>query len=319
MHCQLRSARPICCNKLTSKPIFAESLTRTRFVKVGNSTQLSFTRKQCSGLAQSRSASIRECRFRAGRNEVQTEVQEKSSNSASSTSEQSYNLLGAAVGLLLWAAFVGYALLLSPNQTPYRDMYFLEKLSGLGVDDGVQVNAVFTQLFFMMGVWPAIYAALLVPSARSGNKIPAWPFVALSFGVGVFSLGPYFALWTPSKEAVAPPSKEETQGFSRLGLKGTESRIGAWLLLAGAVATVAQAALAGGAAWKAFFQLFVESRFVHVTTTDFTALCLFAPFWMWNDAEKRQWKGRDQWLPLLSVVPFLGPAIYLTLRPSAED
>ncbi len=84
-------------------------------------------------------------------------------------------------------------------------------------------------------------SALTVVAA--GGQIPAWPFVALSFGVGVFALGPYFALWTPSKEAVAPPSKEEIQGFSRLGLKGTESKIGAWLLLAGAVATVMQVLL----------------------------------------------------------------------------
>ena len=53
-----------------------------------------------------------------------------------------------------------------------------------------------------------------------------------------------------------------------------------------------QAALAGGEAWSAYWELFVESRFVHVTTTDFAALSLFAPFWMWNDAEKRQWQGR---------------------------
>jgi hypothetical protein len=65
----------------------------------------------------------------------------------------------------------GYAFFLSPNQTPYRDMYFLEKLSGLGVNDGVQINAVFTQLFFIMGLWPCIYAALLIPSARSGNSV----------------------------------------------------------------------------------------------------------------------------------------------------
>ena len=64
----------------------------------------------------------------------------------------------------------GYAFFLSPNQTPYRDMYFLEKLSGLGVNDGVQINAVFAQLFFIMGLWPCIYAALLIPSARSGNS-----------------------------------------------------------------------------------------------------------------------------------------------------
>ena len=64
----------------------------------------------------------------------------------------------------------GYAFFLSPNQTPYRDMYFLEKLTGLGENDGVQVNAVFTAICLMMGVWPCIYSALLIPSARSGNK-----------------------------------------------------------------------------------------------------------------------------------------------------
>jgi hypothetical protein len=54
----------------------------------------------------------------------------------------------------------------------------------------------------------------------------------------------------------------------------------------------AQAASAGGEAWQEYFQLFAESRFVHVTSADFAALCLFAPFWMWNDAEKRQWQSR---------------------------
>lgn len=66
---------------------------------------------------------------------------------------------------------VDYAFVLSPNQTPYRDMYLLEKLSGLGADDGVAVNTVFTRLCWMMGVWPAVYAALLLPSAKSGNKV----------------------------------------------------------------------------------------------------------------------------------------------------
>ena len=49
-------------------------------------------------------------------------------------------------------------------------MYFLEKLTGLGENDGVQVNAVFTAICLMMGVWPCIYSALLIPSARSDNK-----------------------------------------------------------------------------------------------------------------------------------------------------
>ena len=66
-----------------------------------------------------------------------------------------------------------YGFVLSPNQTPYRDMYFLEKLLGLGADDGVAVNTVFTRLCWLMGVWPAVYASLLLPTAKSGNKVCA--------------------------------------------------------------------------------------------------------------------------------------------------
>ncbi len=69
--------------------------------------------------------------------------------------------------------FADYGFVLSPNQTPYRDMYFLEKLLGLGVDDGVKVNTVFTRLCWLMGVWPAVYASLLLPTAKSGNKVQA--------------------------------------------------------------------------------------------------------------------------------------------------
>ena len=60
---------------------------------------------------------------------------------------------------------------LSPNQVPYRDQYFILKQVGLGPDDGFQLNTVWVQLFNAMGIWPAIYASLLIPSGRSGNKV----------------------------------------------------------------------------------------------------------------------------------------------------
>ena len=69
-----------------------------------------------------------------------------------------------------------YGFVLSPNQTPYRDMYFLEKLLGIGANDGVAVNSVFTRLCWLMGVWPAVYASLLLPSAKSGNKVQCSAF-----------------------------------------------------------------------------------------------------------------------------------------------
>ncbi|KAK9823772.1 hypothetical protein WJX72_005409 [[Myrmecia] bisecta] len=227
--------------------------------------------------------------------------------------------LAVSIGIgLVYAALLGYAFFLSPNQTPFRDQYFLEKLVGVGVQDGVTINSVFSQLFLIMGVYPAIYAALLIPSARSANKIPAWPFVAVSFFLGAFALGPYFALWSPSQDVQAPPRKEELEGWKNLGLKITESRANGILLLVASLVIFGQAATAGGAAWAEYGRLFDESRFVHVTSVDFLTLSCFAPFWMYNDASARQWEPRDKLLPILSLLPVVGPAIYLVLRPRAE-
>ncbi|KAJ9534892.1 hypothetical protein QJQ45_029548 [Haematococcus lacustris] len=78
------------------------------------------------------------------------------------------------------------------------------------------------------------------------------------------------------------------------------------------------AAIAGEESWAAYFKLFEESRFVHVTTIDFACLTLFAPFWMNNDAEARKWSARGTFVPLLSVIPILGPAAYLILRPKTN-
>jgi hypothetical protein len=60
-----------------------------------------------------------------------------------------------------------------------------------------------------MGIWPAIYASLLIPAGRSANKLPAWPFVMLSFAFGVFALLPYFTFWRPLRGQQLPPPSEE--------------------------------------------------------------------------------------------------------------
>ncbi len=65
----------------------------------------------------------------------------------------------------------GYAIFLSPNQTPYRDSYFVEKLLGQGADDGVTVNVIFSQFWNLLGVLPATFWALIIPSSKSGNKV----------------------------------------------------------------------------------------------------------------------------------------------------
>jgi len=57
---------------------------------------------------------------------------------------------------------------------------------------------------------------------------------------------------------------------------------------------------------------------VHATSIDFTLCTLLAPFWMSNDAEGRRWEQRGTLVPLLAVLPLVGPAIYLMLRPKAD-
>lgn len=64
-----------------------------------------------------------------------------------------------------------YGFFLATNQTPYRDQIFIQRIIGIGEKDGFIVNPVFVSLFSIMGIYPAIYASLLVPAGRSENKV----------------------------------------------------------------------------------------------------------------------------------------------------
>ncbi len=53
---------------------------------------------------------------------------------------------------------------------------------------GTNINPVFFALFNIMGIYPALYAAILNPSARSRNK--AWRCPPTAAGPGVLSAFP---------------------------------------------------------------------------------------------------------------------------------
>ncbi|KAI8102670.1 hypothetical protein M9434_005469 [Picochlorum sp. BPE23] len=236
--------------------------------------------------------------------------------------EDNGNVIGS-VGLFgLWGALLGYAVFLSPNQTPALDQYFLRKFLNLE-DDGVSINTVFTSLFYVMGLWPLIYTSLLIPAGmRKG--LPVFPFVALSYAIGAFGLLPWMALWGPSTSDDGgppnmPPGGQDVEGFKNSITRGMESPITAWGILGGTLYCLWSAAVAGSGQWNDYLQLFSVSRFVHVTSIDFTTLCLLAPFWMENDAKLRRWEGKDTLLPILACFPVLGPALYLVLRPRSSE
>ena len=97
--------------------------------------------------------------------------------------------------------------------------------------------------------------------------------------------------------------------------RALESRVTAAVLLVATLGLAGKALSAGGAAWEDFGHLFLESKFVHVTTVDFVTLTLTAPFWVWNDASVRRYQGPAL---LFALLPLLGPVLWLNVRPRSE-
>lgn len=125
-----------------------------------------------------------------------------------------------------WGLFVFYATKLAPNQAVVTDKTLLEAALNGGVNaDGETINRVFYSLFIVMGLWPVMYASLLLPTGKSANKVPAWPFVSLSMFLGAGALLPYFALWSPCKQEEVYKSKSRVSAF-------LESKVSAGLNLA---------------------------------------------------------------------------------------
>ncbi|KAK1439753.1 hypothetical protein QVD17_05573 [Tagetes erecta] len=212
---------------------------------------------------------------------------------------------------LLYGGLMYYVFNLSPNQTPSTDMYLLKKLCYLIGDDGFQPNRVIVSLWNIMGLWPIVYSMLLIPSGRSSKgNVPVFPFAVLSFFLGAYALIPYFVLWRPP-----PPVTEESE-LKKWPLNFLESKLTAGVIFAVGLGLIVNAGLATGDNWKEYFQYFGGSRLIHVTSIDFTLLSTFAPFWVYNDMTVRKWTDKGFWLLPLSVVPFLGPALYVLLRPS---
>jgi hypothetical protein len=164
------------------------------------------------------------------------------------------------------------------------------------------INPLVVALFNLMGVWPGIYAAVLLTDGR-GQKIPAWPFVAGSFALGAFALLPYMALRRPFPR---------WQGAVPLILRIWNSRLlgAVWLVL---TLVFLSYGLSQGS-WADWWQAFQTNRFIHVMSLDFALLSLLFPLVLGDDLSRRG-ISPVPWLALVSVLPLVGPALYIMVRP----
>jgi hypothetical protein len=198
----------------------------------------------------------------------------------------------------LWLGLVIYAFGFAPPNQP--DTFELIQKLSTGQWQGI--NPLVISLFNIMGVWPMIYACLLLLDGR-GQKIPAGLFVGASFGVGAFALLPYFALRQPNPSFT---------GEKTALLKLLDSRWTGALLAAGTIALLAYGLLAGD--WSDFAQQWRTDRFIHVMSLDFVLLCLLFPAVLGDDMARRGLQNqRIFWA--VSLVPLLGAVAYLTGRP----
>ncbi|MBP5977247.1 DUF2834 domain-containing protein [Brasilonema sp. CT11] len=202
----------------------------------------------------------------------------------------------------LWLGFVVYAFFFAPPDQP--DTFDLIKDLSTGQWQGI--NPLIIALFNIMGIWPMIYSCLVFIDGRA-QKIPAWPFASVSFGVGAFALLPYLALREPN---------QEFPGSKNAFLKILDSRLTGIAL---AIATVILIAYGiGQGDWGNFVQQWQTSRFIHVMSLDFCLLSLLFPALLGDDMARRDIKN-PQLFWLIGLIPLFGPLIYLCIRPPLQE
>lgn len=204
--------------------------------------------------------------------------------------------------VLLWLGFIVYAFGFAPPDQPDT----LDLIKRLSIGQWTDINPVIVALFNVMGLWPVMYACLALVDGH-GQPIPAWPFVVGSFALGAFALLPYLALRQPNPTFSPPKSKL---------IALLDSRWVGGSLLVGASVLVGYGLYAGD--WGDFVSQWQRSRFIHVMSLDFCLLWLLIPSLLGDDMARRGLKNPGLF-GLVSAIPVLGAATYLSLKPSLPE
>jgi hypothetical protein len=205
---------------------------------------------------------------------------------------------------ILWLSFVGYTIWLNPLGQAYTWQVVGQLLSfQLG-----EVNGYLVAIFWLMGVWPMIYACLMFADGHR-QELPAWPFFIGANFLGMLWLMPYF-LFRQRQSTFEGP---KDQWLAWLDRRST----GAWLL---AIATglVLYALLTGD--WSDFINAFRHRTFVHLITLDWMLMGLVFPLTtLFPDDMARRGLKRRWMFWAVALVPLWGPLFYLCFRPPLQE
>lgn len=203
---------------------------------------------------------------------------------------------------LLWVAFIAYALFMAPGNSPANDPIFKDLLTLQSREPWLLT------VFSWLGIFPVVFTCLLLRKSVTtlkGQRIPAWPFVLFSFGLGAFALLPYFALISPSRTGIhdrVPSVKQSKRGVSRVASHKLTHLILLLLTLGSALYALTEGNL------DRFVDAFYQSSFVHIMTIDFVVLTLLSMYAIFRDARVN---GRTSSWAWAGLLPLAGPLVYL--------
>lgn len=203
---------------------------------------------------------------------------------------------------LVWLIFTTYTLLIAPLDQP-GVLTLMEKLIKFELSD---INPIVVSIFWLMGVWPMIYAGFLFIDERT-QKISAWPSFLTSNGAGVIGLLPYLIVRRPN---------QEFSGNKNIWIKILDSRLYGVILSLVTAGLLSYAILAGD--WQDFFKQWHTNPFVHLISLDFCLMCVVFPSVLGDDMGRRGLRdSKIFWI--VNLVPLLGALAYLSLRPPLPE
>src|SRR5919199_1882183 len=205
---------------------------------------------------------------------------------------------------VIWVGFVAYTIALAPLDQP--DTWPVVK--NLLTFQLREVNAILVAIFWLMGVWPMIYACLMFVDGRM-QHFRVWPYFIGSNGTGVICLLPYLIVRKPNQEFYGKKDK---------WLRILDRRSTGVFLLVSTIGLLSYAILAGD--WGDYIQQFQTRHFVHLISLDFCLMCLIFPLTsLFDDDMARRGLNDSRIFWAVALVPLFGPLVYLCLRPPLRE
>ncbi|MFC4354957.1 hypothetical protein ACFO0S_07845 [Chryseomicrobium palamuruense] len=198
--------------------------------------------------------------------------------------------------MIIWILLIGYAVFFAAGRGNTSDPVLSEVFQA----NWAAIDPLVLTVFNSLGIFPLVFLTLLLRNDRM--RWPAWPFLLVSFGLGAFSLLPYFALGN------RPPERKLRTPAWLLNILQSKT----WLAFLILVTIANLITLQNGISLEAYMDAFKKSHLVSVMTVDWFilwGLSIYAVYHFYPEARMKP----------LAFLPILGPPLVLLFNPRMKE